>query len=38
MREGAGRGCGLGETAVAMVGTIGTSVAIVLEGHERAGR
>jgi hypothetical protein len=29
---------GLGETAVAVIGAIGAFVAIVLEGHERAGR
>jgi hypothetical protein len=38
MRQRAGSGFGLGEAAVAMVGAIGAGVALVLEGHERAGR
>ena len=38
MGKGARRRLGLGEASVAMVGTIGTGVALVLEGHERAGR
>jgi hypothetical protein len=38
MGEGTRRRLGLGEASVAMVGTIGTGVALVLEGHERAGR
>jgi hypothetical protein len=38
VRECARGGLGVRETSVAMVGTIGAGVALILEGHEGAGR
>jgi hypothetical protein len=38
VRQRARGGLGLGEASVATVGTIGAGIALVLEGHERAGR